>query len=314
MIITVSWKPGLWEREIDQVPPEWGREVMAAVYQAEVREARETAMARLTALAEHCRTAPCKRVLARARALILAPAEFPSGKQPDVSEEALTQSIRVLVFSPEGPLVRMGHQWMRPGDWLDRRFILEIHPHQLVLESAEGEITRIPLPTQALHGDEDYTLWMRDANISVILTFLCRRMGLGSFVPEHSRDPVSGTVKGNNWHELLEDVAQQADLSWTRRHENVVFERLPDHQETTLRIPAIRQQDLRLGLFLQSLAEALDADLIMDPKIDELAVGVDIHNQAWDEVMDCLSIVHHLRWSLVTDSSSEQRSLIVLSE
>ena len=205
--------------------------------------------------------------------------------------------------------------WLELGDWLNDYFLVDIQPPRLLLETWDGFpkeviLKRLDLPEER---PDDWGM-LRGAKAGEVLSLISKKAGLNSFIPSEINRQISGFFPAPDWLTFLDRVCEQAEVSWTRRRDSVVFSL--EHSAVAKNSGIIRSMDRKnenLARFLIDLAQTFGMELLLDERLAEVNVDIHTQDQPWHETLDCLAIMNGFNWDLL-HQPGEKPKLVIQGE
>lgn len=286
-------------------------EIRAAVYQAEVLGELDAGLDTLRAILSRA-VEPTQRAVAVAA---IAAIKHPLPRPSALSRSSLAAETAQAILCRRGNayLLCSGH-WFELGDWLGDVYLAQIRPTGLVLATLDGSEREHAmaqfhdLPTTLMESG-DYCVLAR-ARAGDVLEFITKRAGLGSFFPSAIQKKISGTFAVSDWQGFMDQVCEEAAITWTRRRDNVVFRGGPYAESIPFPRINLDRKNQNLVTFLQNLARDMKLELVLDEGLGDISVDVHLQDQAWDEVLDCLSIMNGFNWSLIREGADPPKLFI----
>ena len=281
------------------------------IYQAEVFGRTKTALNQLRDLLWASPDREGRAAVIRAIAIV----NYPLPRVPldeAVFSRSWPQPPRAVVIYGNDAFLLVADQWVRLGDWVGDRYIREIGRDEVILVDSEGFQSRLPLPPHPAQSlSEGPGCFLFGAQAGEILSFISRQNHLNSFIPSGINRRLNGFFPVEDWLSLLTLICSELEISWTRRRDNVMF-----HQEKkvlSLGAETIRQLNRKnenLAEFLHNLALRFDMELILDEGLGDINVDINLEDQPWDELLDCLALLNGFTWFLVREPGEKTKLVI----
>lgn len=207
--------------------------------------------------------------------------------------------------------LRTADFWVELGDWVGGRYVRQIEPGRIVLESPDRQQMEHLLSTPPIEmGDGSHgRCVLVNADAVSVLSFVAAQTGLNFFIHSSLERRLSGVYVFPDWLTLMDAVCRDAGIMWTRRRDNVIFRHNPTATNSEI-MSGIDRRGENLADFLQQLARAFDMELVMDDELADIQVDIVLEDQPWDEVLDCLSIMNGFTWNQIRDATGRARLLI----
>lgn len=280
------------------------------IYRAEVFGQKQTALTALRNLLSEG-DLPRREVI-RAIGVVNAGIDLDNDRGLDAAhaETLLRQTAGTAAFR-DRHFALINGRWRLLGDWVGPYLIVAIEPEELVVEHAGGYERRFNLTlTQPLEDNRrNRYLALDGARLGDVLAFICDRERLNSYIPSDINTHISGVYIVADWWTLLDQIAANHNIQWTRHLDNLVFQTKNKNQEPAQPLIGIYGKNKNLGALFQTIAENFGMELVLDEEFAD--VEVDIHNeeQPWNEVLDCLALMNGFQWVL-TENRGHRRLVI----
>lgn len=280
------------------------------IYRAEVFGQKQTALAALRSLLGE-NSLPRRDVI-RAIGIVNAGHDLDNDRGLDAAhaETLLRQTAGTAAFRDRHYALING-RWRLLGDWVGPYLIVAIEPEEIIVEHAGGYERRFNLTlTQKLDNNRrNQYLALDGAGLGDVLAFICDRERLNSYIPSDINTRISGVYVISDWWTLLDQIAANHHIQWTRHLDNLVFQAKNKTQEPAQPLIGIYGKNKNLGALFQTIAENFGMELVLDEEFAD--VEVDIHNeeQPWNEVLDCLALMNGFQWVL-TENRGHRRLVI----
>lgn len=283
------------------------------VYQAEVHRRSQEGLEQMRVLLENNRNPSGRTAIIRAMSVIKKSINAKVQLAPDQPVSTLIRQSQAIILHPPFAYLYSQGVWLELGDWIGHSRIMDITFQQISLEDSDQQQKTLPLPRllenePSQNGEGGKFL---NAPISEILAFATRQDGLNFFFPSAFNDTVSGFFPVPDWQRLIDQLCQQAQIIWTRRHGSIVFELGTPNPNLGTMIRGIDTKNRRLGSLLQEIADIVGLELVVfDENLREVAIDLYLADQPWNEVLDCLSIMNGFNWALVPQKEGSGQLIV----
>ncbi len=278
------------------------RELRASVYRAEVLGEAAAALNDLRMMLGRAEESDHRAEIVRTIAIVKmeAPRPFPAAPPALVASRAMA----VLAYRGNAHLYVSG-RWLELGDWLEEGYLSQIRPEGFFLTTPgtpprEWAMNQFNGFSPIWKENEDYCV-VNEVRVGDLLELISKREGLSSFFPSAIQNKVSGVFPLSSWQGFLDRICEEAGIQWTRRRDNLVFRAGLSSENDLFPKINLDRKNQNLVTFLQNLAEAMSLELVLDEGLGDINVDIHLQDQAWDEVLDCLSIMNGFNWSLIRE-------------
>lgn len=281
------------------------------VFQAEVYERRDEALRALEQMLASEQNGQAEVRDNIVRAISVVKRGLPTALDQPVIDPAHLNRPEAVIRNDGLSWLLVKGVWLSLGDWVGEYYLKQINTNSVFLVHAEGMTTEAVFADAPLIDTTASSAVLTGAGLRDVLTFISRKEGLNSFVPSEIEVQVSGVLQFQDWMGLLDQLCAMADVTWTRRRDNMIFSsRTFSNQLAAARIARVDRKDESLGLFLLNLANTFEMELVIDDRLFDTKVDIQLQDQPWDEILDCLSIMNGFTWFLAREPRERPRLII----